>query len=303
MKQGLDDAIQGGQAAGRGMQRREARALRENLNTMLERVDEAVPEFGQARAAWKGGFEEQEALEVGQNLFKKPGSEARYALEAMGENERELFLRGGVEAFAELLEKIPSGRDLTMARPLADRTADVARMRMLFPSDEAFESFQRQVTNEVQMASTNRFINQQSATAPIMLEVADLVGVDMAGGLAGGGGVPAMLLRAGREALRGRQTSYSGDVAEQMTPLLTAQGQDAAALTRRLMGPQRQSIMRETVTAGAPTLAGSTLAGAGVGRSMGITDDQRAYLLSRGMTAEEIEREERELALARQQGR
>ena len=157
---------------------------------------------------------------------------------------------------------------------------------MLFPSDEAYDAFQRQVANEVRMGSSNRFVNQQSGTVDKALEVADLVGIDAAGSMLGGGGVAAQVLNAGRKALRGRMTSYSGDVAEQMTPLLTAQGKDAADLTRRLMGPQQRSIRQEFVTQGVPTIAASTLAGSAVGESM--TGDQVAYLRSQGMTDEQI---------------
>ena len=118
-------------------------------------------------------------------------------------------------------------------------------------------------------------------------------GVDTAMLMSGGGSVAAMALRAGREALRGRMTSYSGDVAEQMTPLLTAQGQNAADLTRRLMRPQQRSIQQELVTHGIPTVAGATLAGRGPvpeeRRLGGDTEDRRSYLRARGLTNEQID--------------
>lgn len=323
MKRGLDDLIQGSQGSGQGMARHEARELRDILDTMLGRIDEEVSEYGAARAKWKGGAEELEALETGRRLFLDPVSDTQYLVSQMSEGEREMFLRGGVEGLAQRLENIPKGRDVTSARPLADRTADTERLRMLFPGDEAFQAFQGQLENEVRMASSNRFINQQSMTVDKALEVAEMSGVDTAMLMSGGGGLPAMALRAGREALRGRMTSYSGDVAEQMTPLLTAQGQNAADLTRRLMRPQQQSIQQELVTRGIPTVAGATLAGRGgvpeesrlggatigpreremaMGRvaqggvphtpgmaeAAGITEDQMAYLRSQGLTEEQI---------------
>jgi|GEM_PF-6650920 len=285
MKRGVDEIIESGKRTG-GMGSQTAATVDGMRREMLGRVDDAVPEFGQARAFWRGGAEELEALEVGRKLFKDAPSDTQYLVSEMSEGEREMFLRGGVEAFAERLENIPKGHDLTMARPLADRTMDRERMRMLFPSDEAYDAFQRQVANEVRMGSSNRFVNQQSGTVDKALEVADLVGIDAAGSMLGGGGVAAQVLNAGRKALRGRMTSYSGDVAEQMTPLLTAQGKDAADLTRRLMGPQQRSIRQEFVTQGVPTIAASTLAGSAVGESM--TGDQVAYLRSQGMTDEQI---------------
>ena len=300
MKRGVDDAIQGGEGSGRGMASHQARALTGRLRDMLEAVDEAVPEFGQARAVWRGGADEMEALEVGRRLFLDAPSDTQYLLNQMSEGEREMFLRGGVEAFAQRLENIPKGRDLTMARPLADRTLDIERMQMLFPSEEAYEAFQAKVANEARMGSSNRFVTQQSATVDKSLEVAELMGMD-ATAVMSGGGMASMALRAGREALRGRMTSYSGDVAEQMTPLLTAQGQDAADITRRLMGPQQRSIRQEYVTRSTPTVAAATLAGRGglpeerqngwmdsYTDGAGITEDQVEYLRSQGLTEEQI---------------
>ena len=287
MKQGVDEMIESGKRTG-GMGSRTANAIDGMRREMLVRVDNAVPEFGQARAFWKGGAEELEALEVGRKLFTDPVSDTQHLVSQMSEGEREMFLRGGVEGLSQRLENIPKGRDLTSARPLADRTADTDRLRMLFPGDEAFEAFQGQLENEVRMGASNRFINQQSMTVDKMLEVAEMSGMDTAMLLSGGGSMVSMAAGAARNALRGRMTSYSGDVAEQMAPLLTAQGKDAAAITRRLMEPQQQSIHQGLVTRGVPTVAGATLAGAATGRATGITDDQRDYMISLGVTDEQI---------------
>ena len=294
MKRGMDDVIQMRSGATATMGRQEARALQTKLREMLGRVDEQVPAYNAARSVWGGGEAEKEALELGRKLFNTPASDVEAALARMGEAERELFVRGGVEGMAQRLEMVASNRNLTLSRPLSDRTADRERMRLLFPSDEAFNEFVENLTNEARMASTGRFVMQQSATVDKLLEVAAMSGVDLTG-LMSGGVVP-VAVGALKTALRGRQAAASGEVAGHMAPLLTARGQDAAEITQRLMGPQQQSVRREYVTRGGPTVSAATYGGTVAGEAQsgsrgrsGLSMDEKAFLREQGLTEDQIE--------------
>jgi hypothetical protein len=291
----MDDVIQRGSGAAGTMGRQEARGLQTKLREMLGRVDEQVPAYNSARAVWGGGEAEKDALELGRKLFNTPASDVKAALATMTEAERELFVRGGVEGMAERLEMVASNRNLTLSRPLSDRTADRQRMRLLFPSDEAFKEFIENLTNEAKMAGTGRFVTQQSATVDKFLEVAAMSGIDVAG-LMSGGALP-VAMGAMRAVLRGRETLASGEVAGRMAPLLTARGQDAAEITQRLMGPQQQSVRREYVTRGVPTVGAATIGGAAVGEAQAgsrgrrgrLSMDEAAYLRDQGLTEDQIE--------------
>jgi len=99
-----------------------------------------------------------------------------------------------------------------------------------------------------------------------------------------------------KTALRGRQASASGEVAGHMAPLLTARGQDAAEITQRLMGPQQQSVRREYVTRGGPTVSAATYGGTVAGEAQagsrgrsGLSMDEKAFLREQGLTEDQIE--------------
>ena len=176
MKRGLDDTIDVGSRSSTGMGRQEARGLRGQLRSMLERVDEAVPEYAEARAAFAGESALLDALEQGSDLWKLDPAEARSIMEALPDSEKEMFVRGGLEAMAARIEDASSTFDITKRRPLADRTRDLDRLRLLFPDDDAFAEFQRGVADEARIAATQRFAVGGSQTFDKAAAFADLRG-------------------------------------------------------------------------------------------------------------------------------
>ena len=263
MKRGMDDLIEAGSRSAKGMGRQEARGIRKQLREMLERVDEAVPEYGEARAAFAGESRMLEALEEGQRLFQMEPAEARAIINEMTDSEREMFVRGGLEKLAEKVESASAGFDITKRAPLANRTRDKARLRLLFPNDEAFGEFQRGLADEARLAQTNRFVTGGSNTAEKLAEMAELAGVDVAGLMTGG--VGRLAARAGASALRRRSQGFTGDLGEAMLPSLTATRSDATRVVEKLInlrqGVAAELSTRELVQAGVLGVVAGTSAG------------------------------------------
>lgn len=262
-KRGLDDAIESASRSRAGMGRQESRALRNQVRNLLERVDEIVPEYGQARASYAGNSELLEALEHGRKLYRMEPDDASALVRGMSDGEREMFVRGGLEAMFQKIEDSASHFDLTRRRPLADRTRDTQRLRLLFPNDEAFEAFRAGVAEEARMAQTHRFVTGGSNTAEKLMEMAELAGVNLSSLTSGG--MTGIAAQMANSALRRRSQGFTSDLGEALTPLLTAEGDDAVRLMGRLVRSSDEAAARQgrrsAVVGGASGAAAGSAAG------------------------------------------
>jgi hypothetical protein len=228
LKRGLDDLVESGSRGESGMGKAEAGALRKLKNEMLDVTDELVPEFMEARGFYRGESELLEALESGRGLFKMHPDQAAQVLKnpKLSQGERELMKRGMFEALADRIENIPTGNDI--ARRVGDKTMDQKRLRLLFDDDASFDRFKELLGQEARMHQTKNYITGGSQTADKLAELADLAGVGGFERLADVVGAnPMGMVRTGLRAL-GRKVDQGGnqEVAEHLTPLLTAQGKD-----------------------------------------------------------------------------
>lgn len=154
MKRGLDDITVGVEGGPSGQL---ARGLRSRLKRVLERVDDEVPEFGQARASFAGDAAIREAFEAGRgstgNRFAlkkfttENPDEIALALEEMTPSERLAYRRGAVDDLRQKLERSvdefnPGGRDLTKTLGKEDMQR---RIRLLFDDEADFRAFQEEL--------------------------------------------------------------------------------------------------------------------------------------------------------------
>jgi hypothetical protein len=285
MKRGLDDLIEVGSRSSKGMGRQEARGIRNKLRDMLVSVDEVVPDYAEARSVFAGESKMLEALEQGQRLFQLEPAEAESIINALPNSEREMFIRGAFEKLAEKVEGASASFDITKRAPLANRTRDRQRLRLLFPSDEVFAEFQRGLADEATIARTNRFVTGGSNTAEKIAEMMEL----------GAGGVTAMMTgnvgsvaaRFAQGALRRRTQGFTSGLGEAMLPTLKSTGADAAEAIRHLtnlrQGVGAQLSRREAVEAGVAGVAAASEAArprdgaearASELREQGLSDDE-----------------------------
>src|SRR5690606_41886045 len=103
--------------------------------------------------------------------------EAAKVIREMGESEREAFRRGATETLAQRLEDVSGRQDVTIRRPLDERTRDRRRLRLLFEDDESFSRFQDLLRQEARMAETQRVLTGGSQTADKLAEIMDVAGL------------------------------------------------------------------------------------------------------------------------------
>lgn len=260
MKQAVDDVVTKLRRKGAN---NEARILGNQVRRVLRAVDNEVPSYGRARALFAGDEKLKEALALGQQLFNLEPAEARAILAELGQSEREMFVRGGLLKMSEFIERPRAGADIASRRPLFDAPRDVERMRLLFPTDEAFATFQRGVVDEATIAHQNRFVTGQSATAEKLIEFAQFAGGDVQALLTGS--PLGLFARAAAGTQRRLQAGSLSRQAEATIPMLTATGPRAVDVIQKLTnlraGVGAQLSLSEAVAGG--VVAGSA---AGVAR-------------------------------------
>ncbi|MFA5952923.1 MAG: hypothetical protein WC807_21920, partial [Hyphomicrobium sp.] len=110
-KREIDDAANAAARAGRNG---EAGTLRDLARTLRGELDNHVPSYQQARAGAAHFFDEENALEAGQNFVGKnmTSNDARRALAHMTPQERQLFQDGFVSRFIETLNAVGDRRSI-----------------------------------------------------------------------------------------------------------------------------------------------------------------------------------------------
>ncbi len=234
MKEGIDDIVGGLRRRGRA---NEARVLGNQLRNVMEDVKTEVPVYREALEVFAGEKKLEEALEQGRKLFRMLPEEAEAVFAELSESEQEMFTRGGLSEAFNRIEGTKASFDITARRPLSTQTNDLRRMRLLFPSDEAFAEFQQGIQDEAQIAITNRLISGQSATADKLVEFAQFSGVDVTALLSGN--VLGIGARAAAAALGKAGLGATEQLAEATIPLVTATGQEAVDIARRLESIRR----------------------------------------------------------------
>src|SRR5690606_16448093 len=134
VKRGLDDVLYRAKQP-QGLGKAEQGALKRLRSRFVERLDELVPEYADARSAYAGDVALLDALEEGQRLFDMHPDEAARIVADLGESERLMWRKGALEGLMRRVESTAESHNLTSRRPFNENTLDRKRMRMLFDSD------------------------------------------------------------------------------------------------------------------------------------------------------------------------
>lgn len=175
-KKGLDAVIESGAGSSNALSRSEARLYRQKLNGVLDRVDAEVPDYKAARAGFASDARAREAFDAGRDLFKTHPDEASLSIADMSPSEQELFRHGGLAALGDRIEGRAPNRN---PASLAEKTLDQKRLRLMFPDDASFQTFQKKLGEEAQMHSTRVGLQGGSQTADKLAELADMAGVSV----------------------------------------------------------------------------------------------------------------------------
>lgn len=184
VKRGLDDLIYAGKRGGAvdadpltkeagGLGPDAMASLKKLRGAFVKVLDDAVPEYKNARDVFAGHTAMKDALEEGRKLYRTPPALAERMLRDMSASEREMYRKGAIEAFFDRVEGLGSGSDI--ARRVGDKTLDKKRMRLLFEDDAAYDQFRTLLGHEAWMAHSRNTVLGNSQTADKLMEIADML--------------------------------------------------------------------------------------------------------------------------------
>jgi hypothetical protein len=104
----------------------------------------------------------ENAAEQGEMFLKIPAREMKDYITGMGESELRMFRLGAKQAILEKMDTLPVGSD--SVKRLFGKNGDVSKLRDLFPSNEAFNSFAKTLEREANFSMTRRAAQGNSTT-------------------------------------------------------------------------------------------------------------------------------------------
>jgi hypothetical protein len=298
MKRGLDDVINAKQTK-EGFGSTEARVIRNAKNEFLNRLDELVPSYRDARAVFAGDAALKDAIEQGRKIFTMPENDWREVaadFNKLTDMERNMFRAGVVDAAKIQADRITrefgTARDVTR---LFDNTQTLGRLRSAFPDDQSFNTFKNQLGEEARFTEVRNRVLAGSRTAPLTAEMAEQAGptgAAVGSAIIQGNLQPIASQILGRAMQRG--AGNVGDVAdilgrELLTPL-TPQSLDA--LMKRLASQQEAMARAEVNRANVRPMVGGAL-GQLTGQAAAPT---QPFRLDVSGTADTMSDEEKRLA-------
>jgi len=161
-KKAMDDLI--GKAIRNG-ENQKARNLIQAKNSMLKEVDEAIPEYAEARRLYAGRASLDSAFELGQT-FIKPTAKVRdikAEVEMMTPLEKHYYKLGVKRGFQDIAETENVSRDLVNKYFKKGGSGD--KLKILFDDDESYNSFINTIQNETDFSVTKNIVTGGSNTA------------------------------------------------------------------------------------------------------------------------------------------
>lgn len=169
-KQELDDQI------GRAIRQGESNTARDLVrvkNVLVEEVDQAVPEYKQARDLFAGKAQLENAGSIGQDFFKIKASEMPDLVKTMSASERRMFILGAKQAIVDKVDAMGATAD--SVKRLFGKTGDIKKLRSLFDTDDQFNQFRDALEREAQFVLTRRAAQANSTTAQQQFDEVDAV--------------------------------------------------------------------------------------------------------------------------------
>lgn len=242
IKRGLDDMLYVGKRSTTegGLGPTHLREIAKTRTALLDRLDEVVPAYAEARAQYAGDTALRDALEQGRARFLLDDPrQIVQDLAGMSEGEQQMYRRGGIDAVMSMLGK---KSDTSNIASKLEGTPDVrARVRALFDTDEAAASFLKKLGLESRM-SQSRAAFGNSQTAEKLAAQADL--------LEEGRALPTYptlwgtAMRGLGTVARGAQRRFSSKVSESLADKLSSSGPDLERVLRELEGYSARQVRR-----------------------------------------------------------
>lgn len=202
---------------------------------LLPLVDEALPEYRNARREYAGATAVQNALQDGLEVVGKSADDVRAIVRNFSsEAERDAFRSGAVYGIRQQLMKAQDRSEYANVLNSIfgwGKGSKREALRGLFPDDASFARFQASMEAEIAAVKSRRFLQSGSNTADKLMEAADVAGIaDDAVNTAAGNWVWPAARRA-REFIHGRGAGTRYDIADAMT---STQGDDFLLALERM---------------------------------------------------------------------
>lgn len=138
------------------------RLINETRKELLNLMDDASPNYKQARDFYAGQSELLEAAKMGEQILKLKPREIDDFLESLSESERDLFKHGAVKAVVDSLDDIDVNADA--AKKIIGKPSMQKRLRSVFDYGEEADNFIKQALAEREMSETRRVVLGGSQT-------------------------------------------------------------------------------------------------------------------------------------------
>lgn len=191
---------------------------------LLPLVDDALPEYAQARQSFAGHTALENALQEGLEVAGKSADDIAATIgQLASESERAAFRSGAVYGIRQALLK---AQDRSEAANVLNsifgwgQGSKREALRQLFPDDASFARFQASAEAELAAVKSRRFLQSGSNTADKLVDAADVVtsvGADVAGAAGGNPMSKANLVRRAVEAARGQGAGTRYEIADALT--------------------------------------------------------------------------------------
>lgn len=159
-KRVIDDQIGSALRDGR---RNEARNLIRLKNEMVREADNAIPEYGQARHLYAGRAALDDAAKIGLEFFNTPPRELYDLTSTMTSPEKSAYALSAKDTILNRIDSTGMNRDQVNA--LFGKNGDAQKLRTLFDTGAAFDSFINGLKRETEFMMTRRAAMGNSTTA------------------------------------------------------------------------------------------------------------------------------------------
>lgn len=171
-KRGLDQVLFSGRRQG-SLDAQGQSIIANARRQFVDLIDQHVPDYAKARAAYAGDTAMLEALDLGQGFVRMNPRELNAALAQLTTpGERQHFLLGAVDSIKQAIGASPDGADVV--RRVWGSTDKRQKLESLFPSPEAFRDFTNRMMAEKRMRMTWDATRNNSTTAQQAVGLADL---------------------------------------------------------------------------------------------------------------------------------
>jgi hypothetical protein len=172
VKRGLDDVVNQSRdpLTGRLVLDEAGNAVNSTRKAFLNFLDENNPPYAAARQAWAGPTESLAAMKQGQNFRQMRPELIDQQLSRMSPSEQEFFRLGAADSLRTAVGQTGTASPLIGSNAVNNRGADYLQqqLRPLFPSDDAFNRFTQNASNEnLIFANTNRFVGNSATAARV----------------------------------------------------------------------------------------------------------------------------------------